>query len=233
MSLVSILLLLLTAATACAAEPDGVVAVVGSRTILQKEIVCSPQKSLGAGADERCHTIQQEKLDAIIRKQLIREAARIHGFELSDVEVMRQAGPGTIPDDKRLETLVSKTVSLLRAVLEVREGANPDDVYARKLAPEGVSRFAFDDALRAYPTRAGVRAELSRDLLAVARSQLIDQQRLDMYATRLVGLIATRARRDGVRHDVAEAQFWREVLRASKTRVVDQRFELPSIEDLL
>jgi hypothetical protein len=200
---------------------------VASKTIAYRDIRCHSRFEVPP-ADERCHRIEQRKLDQRITNELISQAVRIYEVSVTDEEVLALA-KDAMPKPEHLQKLDADLKAMAKAALEVMDGADVDAVYRRELLDRGIARPYFDATLRTWD-RAAAEKALHQDHVAEARRQLITQFRQREELRRLNDVAGALAAKDHVSPEEAWRGLWREVIDKTETRVVDPRFSMPDLE---
>lgn len=218
-----LLSLLVVSALACNAEERDVVARVGGREILRSQLRCPRQISAGTA---ECAVFQQKKLEELVFKELLPRAARKAGIVISDEEIVRKA-PGDMLNEKRLREGEANLKKMARAVLAVKDGADPDHVFAEQIAPDNGHRPTFDHFVNNW-TREDAQRHVSEDLVPEFRRQLIAQQRQQEQFIRLDAHIQQIANSKRIPFGDAKAHFWKSVLEEEVT-IVDPRFSMPDL----
>jgi hypothetical protein len=230
-----IVVALLVPVIACANEQRPraeapVIARVGAKEIHYRDIRCDARFQ-APPEDPRCHALEQQKLDALMTAELVAEAARIHGLTVSDEEVLASAPREAVPSDAQLEQFGARFKAMAQAVLEVRDGASADEVFAKELAAKGITRPEFTAAYAKW-NRQDAQKALTYDYAGEAKRQVLARYRTTLLLRRISALAAARASEQRVPPQQALRDLWRDVVARSGAKVVDTRYSFPDMERL-
>lgn len=214
---------------ACAGDAenqDAAVARIRDRVITRSQIACR-----GVPAD-RCPEVERAKLSKLMTDLLIAEACRSAGIVVTPADITRAARKGELLPAEQFAQMTEDFRRGAAAVLQVHEGAAPDEVFKRELAPHGFSREQFDAMLRNWPTAEHARRVLRTDLALEAQTQIRAQIERRVQLERLSEAVAARASQQKIGFEQAETEFWGEVVRNSNAMVVPP-YTMPNMGGLL
>lgn len=226
---------LLVPILACANEERAngeasVIARVGAKEIRYRDIRCAARFAAPPD-DPRCHALEQQKLDELMSAELVAAAARIHGIAVSDEEALAAAPKGAAPLDAQLRQADAHFKAMAKAVLMVHDGASADEVFARELAPKGITRAQFDSAYVRWDRDAAQKA-LTYDFAGEGKRKLLADYRMRLQLRRIKDLAAARASARGLSPEEASRELWREVIARTDARIIDTRYSFPNMERL-
>jgi len=212
----------------CAQEPspDRVVVTSDAGPILYRFIACGP-----AIAAERCHDLEQQRLNTRVKRQWIAEAKTIYHIELNADEESHIAAEAAANRDFHMKTAALYT-KLAKLALRIRQGEPQADVYA-DAARQGIEGGRLDEALRLLPTREAAEKELNKDLFSELQSSARAAGEEEAVRRHLAQLLEQNAPAAHISVADAEERMWSEVATRMHMRLIDTTYELPAKRHVL
>ena len=128
--------------------------------------------------------------------------------------------------DRALQGIASQHRAVAEAALEVLSGDTATIVHARRLEHLGIPIEMLDQFLRVTESPEKVREFLTRDLVADIRNDLEQQVRRELKRERLAMHLMSQSKTD-------QDKFWSDVLKASRTVILDNSFVQPDLKGVL
>lgn len=220
------------------------IAIVGSRTILHREVACNPQFVASVIApdqelEDACRTYEENEFHRAVRKELIAMAAREQAIEVT----AEDAVPPKWRDPAIIWQMTESDRAVANAALRVIRGEATDTVFAEELAPAvlrrkgldqiSVPRSMFDGLLKIFKTEADVRSRLAT-ISEEGNRRKVEELFIDEARSRALRQVVLRRSREwGVDPDEAQERFWCDLITRTNSRVLDPRYHFPDLKRLV
>lgn len=222
-----------------AMQPDDIIARIGDRSIRYREIRCDRMwidamrraRNDVRTTDAACHDVEQARLDLLMRNELLARAAEVASIEVTAEEIAAQELP-IVKDEAELARFIEHSQAMPRAIARVRNGEDPDVVYAERLAPLGIPRETFDSVSRVFDTKEKVDAYLAQDPRERTLNALRHNAKLAAISARIAALHSDEAARTSRHIEDVRTDFWKHVVASTRTVVVQDNYRLPELKDL-
>jgi len=220
--LISVLLCFVVNSAVSPASADRTIVEDSQGKVTYAMIHCAPAMLVDNAL--RCHDEEQKKLDRVLAARWIEQAASLNGVSVTPTDeievrhIVERLHPQTAEAAKHFR-------DVLDAVVRIREGV-PKDRAVAEAAREGVRAEDIDTELAWLPDIASAKAAAAKDFVKEGDERNAQSARLRILAGKLEKLVAARAEHNHVAFEVAEEQFWNEVLNRVHTRVIDDSYRL-------
>lgn len=211
-----------------AADNDRVVLLLDGEPVHHVRIACPASMVHDA---ERCHSLEQQRLDHIVWQHWIVAAAQMYGVSLSAAEENEIAALLAAQRADN-EKAAAHFHALWTAVASIQRGGDAHAASAVAKAA-GVTDAELADAISRHYSSQWLDNAIGGATTAEMEKATRKGKTLTLIAAHLREYVARQASAAGITYDAAEERLWSEVATNTHTTLVDQTFHVPSKRGVL
>lgn len=210
-------------------KADAPVASLRGATIYYRQIRCSPRDRKDV---TRCTVVEQGNLNRRIYGYAIDSAAELLRIELTPAELtsledhFAREHPQNVMAAERMR-------ALLRGVVRIHQGDDVETVQRELAARHNISEEQLSEMTSRFPSVEFAQEALAIDFIGTVDKSARDFFRREMLEPKLRAVIAERASTNGTSLEMAEAQLWREVVTYMQIKIIDDRYDMPTLVGIL
>ncbi len=180
---------------------------------------------------DSCHRLEQQRIDTRLHRQWVDAAQKLYAIVLTPEEEA-DVDNRVSAEHSLTQKAAERFRALAIAAVRIRRGEDRA-IVAADLSRQGISAQELDWELEQLPTLAAAERTAVKDFVADGEKAAREYYTRRYVLDHLTKIVQRRAAGRHIAFEVAEEQFWSEIVRKTHTRVVHPSYRLPALKGVL